>query len=175
MNNTNPSIGAQAAFASLNVNKNGGVKAPHKAILLLAVMDLIERGSIQSPVIFLTDELVETFAGLWSHYVGNSALFSPDITKPFFHMQSEPFWRLITREKLADQPGTKPTYTLRWLRDRYFCAFLDDTLFAQLCNADARAELRVLLITNYLTNQPKKDSLNLASLALWLGIVACVG
>jgi putative restriction endonuclease len=33
-------------FAKLRVNRSGGVAAPHKPILLLAVMELIGRGTI---------------------------------------------------------------------------------------------------------------------------------
>lgn len=36
-------------FAHLPVNKKGSMIAPHKAILLLAVIDLIERGIITTP------------------------------------------------------------------------------------------------------------------------------
>ena len=43
------------AFSSLHTAKVKGYKAPHKAILLLSVIDLVEEGSVASPHIRLTD------------------------------------------------------------------------------------------------------------------------
>ena len=43
-------------------------KAPHKPILLLAVIDLVSRGVVDSPVLSVTDDLVEVnelFNGYW--------------------------------------------------------------------------------------------------------------
>lgn len=48
-------------FARLHTARYKGKAAPHKAVLLLAVMNLVERGSISSPEIELTDELVDEF------------------------------------------------------------------------------------------------------------------
>ena len=81
-------------FAHLNTAKHKGKPAPHKAVLLLAVMSLIERGSISTPEIELTDELVDEFKKIWTEKLPVSCPFSCDISKPYFHMQHEPFWRL---------------------------------------------------------------------------------
>lgn len=45
-----------------------GRKAPHKAVLLLAIMDLVESGEITSPEIVLTEKLEETFSVEWNKY-----------------------------------------------------------------------------------------------------------
>lgn len=83
------------AFSHLHTAKVKGRKAPHKAVLLLAIIDLVESNVIRCPQIELTDELVKRFREVWRRYLGQSAIFTPDITKPFFHMQHEPFWRLV--------------------------------------------------------------------------------
>lgn len=49
------------AFSSLHTAKVKGHKAPHKAVLLLAIIDLIEEELIMTPYIDLSDELVERF------------------------------------------------------------------------------------------------------------------
>ena len=41
-------------FDHLSVNKKGGQLAPHKPLLLLAVIDLVECGIIRSPQIELS-------------------------------------------------------------------------------------------------------------------------
>lgn len=81
------------AFSSLHTAKVKGHNAPHKAVLLLAIIDLIEEELIMTPYIDLSDELVERFNDIWHKYLGTSAIFTPDICKPYFHMQHESFWR----------------------------------------------------------------------------------
>ena len=78
------------AFSSLHTAKLKGHKAPHKAVLLLAIIDLIEEGVIRSQRIVLSDSLEKRFHEIWHHYLGNSSIFISDISKPFFHMQHEP-------------------------------------------------------------------------------------
>ena len=46
------------AFSHLHTAKVKRRKAPHKAVLLLAIMDLVESKVIRYPWIELTDELV---------------------------------------------------------------------------------------------------------------------
>ena len=79
------------AFSSLHTAKVKGHKAPHKAVLLLAIIDLIEEKLIMTPYIDLSDELVERFNDIWHKYLGTSAIFTPDICKPYFHMQHDLF------------------------------------------------------------------------------------
>lgn len=45
-------------FDHLSVNKKGGQLAPHKPLLLLAVIDLVECGIIRSPQIELSEALI---------------------------------------------------------------------------------------------------------------------
>ena len=73
----------------LRVDRAHGA-APHKPILLLAVIELIERGRIPENKIFLTPELAETFREYWLKITDRR----PDITLPFFHLKSDGFWHL---------------------------------------------------------------------------------
>ena len=90
-------------FAHLNVNKKGGQIAPHKPLLLLAIMDLVEQGIINSNRIELTDELVSTFDRKKRILTPNVRHFKPVIGTPFFHMQYEPFWQLVPLTQLLFQ------------------------------------------------------------------------
>ena len=85
------------SFSHLHTAKVKRRKAPHKAVLLLAIMDLVESKVIRNPRIELTDELVRKFNSVWKRYLGESSIFTPDITKPYFHMQYEPFWNLVEK------------------------------------------------------------------------------
>ena len=47
-----------------------GVKAPHKPLLLLAILNLCQRGTIKDNHIVLSSELVGEFKRLWRLYIG---------------------------------------------------------------------------------------------------------
>ena len=178
------------AFSSLHTAKVRGLKAPHKAVLLLAVIDLVEEGTIASPRIELSDHLEKKFNEVWHHYLGTSAIFTPDIVKPYFHMQHESFWRLVEHEEAEmlmvaeDSPwvsSNKETkdlpqgsYSVKAMRGAFAYAEIDNMLFQLLQNADARAMLRVILINTYLTDQPTKTMPGIAQLIMALPLIALV-
>lgn len=153
-------------FAHLHTAKLKGRPAPHKAVLLLAVMSLIERGSISTPEIELTDELVDEFKKIWTEKLPTSCPFSCDISKPYFHMQHEPFWRLIEYDEnywmVAEELGLyaeeKKTmakgYTVSAMREKFRCAKIDNELFDIFGDEACRNEIEKLLVSKYLTYEP---------------------
>lgn len=152
----------EQAFASLHTNTQKGKPAPHKAFLLLAVIDLIEEGKIYCNQVELTEDLEHRYNMLWKKLLGKSLLFSPDIYKPYFHMGHEPFWRLVPAEGVELHGVVEPRYSKSWIRENYRYAVLDEDLFRLLQDATVRAQLRVILISNYLTNQPVEIPMSLA-------------
>ena len=70
-------------LSSLNTAKIAGKNAPHKAVLLLAIMDLVDAGSIDSPKIVLTEKLEAAFTRVWKRYIGSSPIFTPKVATPF--------------------------------------------------------------------------------------------
>lgn len=150
-------------FAHLHTAKLKGMLAPHKAVLLLAVMRLVERGSIISPEIELTDELKAEFKKIWYEKLPASCPFTCDISKPFFHMQHESFWRLIEHDEnyymVAEDLGlysenkksmTKG-YSINAMREQFRCAKIDNELYDVLRNKECRNELENLLVSKYLS------------------------
>ncbi len=178
------------AFSSLHTAKIKGHKAPHKAVLLLAIIDLIEDNLIMSPRIALTDELNDKFNEIWHRYLGMSSIFTPDICKPYFHLQHESFWRLVESNETACGMAAEPSpwvaskkvrkdlpkgsYTIKSMRRAFAYAEIDGMLFQLLRNSDARAMLRVVLINTYLTNQPTKTMPNINALIAALPLLAMV-
>lgn len=150
-------------FSSLHTAMKLGKPAPHKALLLLSVIDLVESGVIVDNHIELSDILINTFNANAKKFYARSPLFKPEVTKPFFHMQHELFWRLVdsrscietamAAERAAEYGKRKPTYSVKKLREQYRYAEIDTELFKLLKNEDARARLRVLLISTYLNNR----------------------
>lgn len=178
------------AFSSLHTAKLKGHKAPHKVVLLLAIIDFIEEGVIRSQRIVLSDSLEKRFHEIWHHYLGNSSIFISDISKPFFHMQHEPFWRLVEYEEVQetmvveDLPFMKAkkekknlpsgSYSVSALRRTFAYAEIDGMLYELLRNVDVRAMLRVVLINEYLTGQPTKTMPDWGQLMAMLPIIALV-
>ena len=128
------------------------MKAPHKPILLLSVIDLIEKGVITSNHIELSEELEREFAQNWARYVGDSLLFQAKIATPYWHLQNEPFWKLvgvncseITKDNII---GSK--YSVNNLRKQVSYAEIDEELFELLNSEDTRAKFREILIATYL-------------------------
>ena len=136
-------------FTHLNVNKMGEQVAPHKPILLLAIMDLVECEMIMLPQIELREALIAAFKWNWVRQVQKDIRFKPVIGTPFYHMSSEPFWKLVPK----DPSYTPNTTNITTLREHYQYAEIDPELFVLMLDTDARQCLREVLIATYLTNR----------------------
>jgi putative restriction endonuclease len=76
-------------------SKTYGGPAPHKPVLLLSIIDMIDSGQIVNRVIQITPELVLSFKTHWSLLVDTQYLMN--LALPFYHLHNEPseFWHLI--------------------------------------------------------------------------------
>lgn len=153
-------------FAYLNVNKIGGQVAPHKPILLLAIMDLVECEIIMLPQIELSEALIAAFKWNWAHHVSKKARFKPVIGTPFYHMSGELFWRLVPKD-----PSYAPNTTnITILREHYEYAEIDPELFVLMLDAYARQRLRKVLIETYLTHHNPTPNENPSQIEIALEI-----
>lgn len=151
-------------FSELHTMKKTGKQAPHKALLLLSVIDLVERGIITNCKIPLTNDLVGQFKQNTSKLLGDSVLFQPKITYPYYHLRSEPFWQLVPNDNCNIDKISN--YSLSNLQRNIAYAHIDEELFKLLKDPNVRAKLRVTLIATYLNNQPTlADNLSIAFLA----------
>ena len=82
-------------FSNLRTAKKLGLPAPHKAVLLLSVMELVEAGVITGNRIELSERLEKTFQKLWKRYVGTSVVFQAKVATPFWHLQNSHFGTYI--------------------------------------------------------------------------------
>lgn len=143
------------SFEKMNRAVIRGIKAPHKPLLLLAVLHLVQRRVITCNHIVLSDELVCEFKSLWMQYVGdtdeNASVqvaegltldlvlrypFKCSIVNPFYHLQHEPFWRLV---KSADFVERKEYTSIKMLRTCFAYAEIDEELFLQMIDEEAGA------------------------------------
>jgi putative restriction endonuclease len=123
-------------------------RAPHKPVLLLAVMDLIAEGTVSANLIEVTPDLGKLFTLYWSRVMppdqrGNLAL-------PFFHLKSDCFWHLMPQpSKKAIVEGSDQIKSVHRLRELIVGARLDGELYQLLQNDGSREQLRALLIETY--------------------------
>jgi putative restriction endonuclease len=126
--------------------KNGG--APHKPILLLAICRLIQNGTIESRFIEITPELVLEFKDLWGKLVVSNHI--PNFSLPFFHMRSEPFWKLVSKIGL-DFPVTSSNSirSLNGLKEALSYAEIDEELFLSMLQSVEGIVLQEVLLDTY--------------------------
>ncbi|MBI4849883.1 MAG: HNH endonuclease [Nitrospirae bacterium] len=140
-------------FTQLRIDRSHGRPAPHKPILLLSIIELIERGVISTNEIELTPEIVSTFLSYWN------ALY-PDqkgiVALPFFHLKSDGFWHIVPNDGYEKSFNLirhiKSSYQIR---DMVRHAYLDKELFALLLLDKNRTMFRRVIINDYFDPEEK--------------------
>jgi putative restriction endonuclease len=115
--------------------------APHKLILLLAVIREIEAGRVIQNRIEITNTLIESFMTVWSENVhfGHTATFA----LPFFHLQSEGFWQLYAYPQHLEWLKAQDSISsVSRLRETVQYASLSADLFELLVNPLHREVLK---------------------------------
>jgi putative restriction endonuclease len=127
-------------------SKNGG--APHKPILLLSVIGLFEQGVYFNSEIHILPELVSSFKSHWSKLVetNHNQIFA----LPFYHMSSEPFWKLLPNlgcEKWIQAKGSMRSFSN--LKTAIDYAIIDKELAQLLLEPDSRDILKIAVLERY--------------------------
>lgn len=143
------------AFRNLKTNNKYSRKSPHKAILLLTVIELIEKKSITTNEIKYDNQLKETFMQVWNRTLPNESLFIAEPYYPFWHMQKEEFWHIFPirgKEYILDMirdVNCKPTENKIENCVKY--AELDPDLYFLMTMAYGRRMLKRALLETYTT------------------------
>ena len=159
-------------FSTLHTMKIQEKPAPHKALLLLSVIDLVEQGVITDSRVPLSDVLERQFKQNTARYLESNSTYDPKINYPYYHMRSESFWELIstTTNPFPDLSN----YSTSNLKTHIAYARIDAELQQILKDSNARAKLRDVLISNYIAplNVMNKENTtqtdNLASKDIYL-------
>lgn len=141
-------------FRKLRIDRARGNPAPHKPLLLLAVIDLIEQGAILENKIEPSPLIVESFLKYWNLL----SLDKPRIYLPFYYLQSEKFWHLQAKNGRT----IFPFKSMSQLANVVAFASLDDDLFLLLHKTEAREAIRKTIIETYF---PDKAELFRAAIA----------
>jgi putative restriction endonuclease len=143
-------------FAKLNVSKTKERGAAnHKPILILSVLELIDRQSIVKNCILVSDELIDTFKQYWGILAAESS-YTDALHYPFVHLQSDGFWSV----KFKDTFDGSRIKTTNKLKEWVEYAYLDDELFALLQDPSTRQILIDSLVATWFAgNQIQLDKI----------------
>lgn len=74
---------------NLKCCSRSGIKAPHKAIYLITVIDMVSLGAISVKKFLVDEVLVKCFEYNWTIYVGNNPLFKCNIWNPLNYIEQD--------------------------------------------------------------------------------------
>jgi putative restriction endonuclease len=135
---------------SLRRDKRGSHERPHKPVLLLSILDLLDRGVIAENKVPLSDELARSFR---RHFdVVRERDDQPTVQYPFFHLSGDQFWELVPKpgEAAIYRSGaTSGAPSVAELRRRVAYGQFDDHLWALMSDRQSRYLLRNALIARY--------------------------
>lgn len=142
-----------ATLGKLRVNRSQGL-APHKPLLLLVVLEMIENGDLQSPILKLTPELAFRFSQFGS-IVAHRRTQRMDIRLPFYHLSSDGVWSALTKDGTAsfDPKATKFVQ-------------ISDTFYALAQSAGFRSMARAVLIRSYFDSAEQVALASLVNLSI---------
>jgi putative restriction endonuclease len=124
-------------LAKLNINKAKRPFSPHKPLLLLILLELVEENKLPGETLVLTPELAYRFCTYWS-IVAYRQTQPPDVRYPFYHLKRDGFWTPL------DADG-RPAVERRLART----ALMPLELVATLQDMGWRKQARHILIAKY--------------------------
>lgn len=141
------------AFRNLRTNNKYRRKSPHKAILLLAIIEMFEKNILLTNEIRYNNKLKDVFHEVWNRTLPNEAIFLPDAYLPFWYMQSEGFWHIVPLRGKEDilallrDNHVKPSESK--LSDCVNYAELDEDLYFMITMPSGRKALKKALLETY--------------------------
>jgi putative restriction endonuclease len=124
--------------------------APHKPILLLAVIESFEKGEIENNWIQITDTLLTRFYDLWKLLVVTRN--TPNFSLPFYHLSNEKggFWNLIEYPgKSLSMTKSNSIKSFRALKESVQAAKLSEEFYYSIVDTTSRNILQQALLDAY--------------------------
>lgn len=143
------------AFQNLKTNYKYNRKSPHKAVLLLAIIDMFESCTLTDNMIKYDDALKSAFLKTWNMVLPNEATFHSEAYLPFWFMQNEGFWHIVPlrgKEEILGilrDPNVKPSESI--LNNCINYAELDEDLYFLMTLQSGRSTLKRTLLETYTT------------------------
>lgn len=141
------------AFKNLRTNNKYGRKSPHKAVLMLTVIELFEKNILSDNRILYDNTLKSMFLKVWNRVLPNEPLFHPDAYLPFWYLQSDSFWHIIPirgqEDILSLMRDTLVKPSEEKLKNSVRCAELDQDLYFLMTLPSGRSSLKRVLLETY--------------------------
>lgn len=150
-NSSRPNISYVEMFRNLSTGVQNGKKLPHKAVLLLSILELVGNGTINENKIELSKTIASSFATTWDSFQLGPK--KPSVWIPFWYMKSEPFWhfKASTDENILKNLLSFAGHpTVGQMRNVIKCAFVDMQLFELMRDKKKCSALANALIETYL-------------------------
>ena len=141
------------AFENLKPNEKYGRKTPHKAVLLLTIIEMCESDEIYSNEIRYNQQLIDTFHKVWKRTLPDDDSLFVDAYFPFWTMQNEDFWHLVPyrgKEEnltLLKERQVRPSESK--IKECVDYVELDEDLFFLMTLPSGRSSLKRALLENY--------------------------
>ncbi len=121
-------------LATLRIDRAHGKPAPHKPLLLLVIMEMVEKGEIESAEVTLSPDISFRFSVFWS-VVAPRRKQRPEVRLPFHYLRSSGIWQPLTAQGELS-PDKKLTSMIR----------IDPSFFECLSNEGFRDKARRVLL-----------------------------
>jgi putative restriction endonuclease len=121
-------------LATLTIDRARGDPAPHKPLLLLAVVEMADHGEIASQELLLSPDLAFRFSVYWAA-VAERRKQRPDVRLPFHHLKTSGIW-----QPLMPDGKPSPDKSLTWK------VSLDSAFLNCLLDANFRDKAKRVLI-----------------------------
>lgn len=141
------------AFQNLRTNNKYGRRSPHKAVMMLTVIELYEQNELSENEIVYDDSLKTMFLQVWNRVLPDEPLFHPEAYLPFWYLQSDSFWHIVPKRGKEDilslmrDTNIKPSEAKIYDCVRY--AELDEDLFFLMTLPSGRSSLKRVLLETY--------------------------
>jgi putative restriction endonuclease len=135
---------------NLRRDKRGSHERPHKPVLLLSIIDLLDRGIIETNRVPFDEQLVATFKRFFMEVKKEDD--KPTIENPFYYLSGDKFWQVLLQggnEPLYQEGSAAGAPSVGQLRKGLAAGRFDPGLWALLSEPLARHQLREALIARY--------------------------
>lgn len=143
------------AFKHLRTNNKYGRKSPHKAVMMLTVIELYEQNVLSDNEIYFNDSLKKMFLRVWNKVLPDEMFFQSEAYLPFWYLQSDLFWHIVPNRGKEDvlslmrDTHVKPSEAI--IQDSVKYAELDEDLYFLMTLPSGRSSLKRILLENYTT------------------------
>lgn len=143
------------AFKHLRTNNKYGKKSPHKAVMMLTVIELYEQNVLSDNEIYFNDSLKKMFLRVWNKVLPDEMFFQSEAYLPFWYLQSDLFWHIVPNRGKEDvlslmrDTHVKPSEAI--IQDSVKYAELDEDLYFLMTLPSGRSSLKRILLENYTT------------------------